>query len=109
MLSVKGKPLGLSGTLVVLSYIEKSVTNKTLHTSFFSNSWSASGVRLMSPAGCTPTRKNSFVGDRGACLGHVSCFGGDFELPSLGDPVSGGVSSQGAMENPAGKGASDTR
>ena len=63
----------------------------------------------MSPTGFTPTRRSSMVCDIRDCLEHIICFGGAFELPSLGDPVSGGISGQGAMENSARKAASDTR
>jgi hypothetical protein len=63
----------------------------------------------MSPTGFTPTRLSSLLCDIRHCLEHGIGFGGDFELPSLRDPVSGGISSKGTMENSARKGTSDTR
>jgi hypothetical protein len=63
----------------------------------------------MLPTGSTPTGMSSWVCDIRPSWEYVICFGGDFELPSLRDPVSGGLSRKGTMESAARKGTSDTR
>ena len=50
----KGYSLGLTGTLVVLSVIARSVTNKALATSFSADSGGRVGLRLISPADGMP-------------------------------------------------------
>jgi hypothetical protein len=66
-------------------------------------------VRLMLPALFTLTGMSSCVCDIRQCWEDIICFGGDFELPALRDPLSGGISRKGTMENSARKGTSDTR
>ncbi len=52
----KGYPSAMTGTLVVLSAIASSVTNRALATSFSADPGERVGLRLISPAGGIPLR-----------------------------------------------------